>query len=125
VRCDDITNYIGQFVIGAWSLQNAVVILCSAFIFQVPRRLESRRSAGRISERGRKDRQQNNSSLNEEPGTISRQKKHGKSYKCSGKPSAPETSDKKSEGLPRSPVKTFSLRKGRCDEGAVLGLSRP
>jgi hypothetical protein len=81
--------------------------------------------AGRISERGRRDRQQNNSSLNEEPGTISRQKKYGKSYKCSGEPSAPEKSDKKSEGLPRSPVKAFSLRQGRCDEGAVLGVSRP
>src|SRR5437763_2178549 len=80
---------------------------------------------GRISERGRKDRQQNNSSLNEEPGTIPRQNKHGKSDKCSGKPRAPETSAKKSEGLPRSTFKTFSLRKGCRDEGAVLGVSRP
>jgi len=77
-----------------------------------------------VSEAGRINKQ-NNSSLNEEPGTISRQNKHGKSYKCSGKPSAPETSDKKSERLPRSPVKAFSLRQGRGDEGAVLGVSRP
>src|SRR5439155_26688165 len=48
-----------------------------------------------------------------------------KSYKRPGKPCTPETNAEKGEGLPRPPLKTFSLRQRRGDEGAVLGLSRP
>src|SRR4030095_6453246 len=75
---------------------------------------------------GWKDRERNNSLLNEEPRKDSQgQNNNAKSYKCPGKPCAPETNVEKSEGCPRPPLKTFSLRQRRGDEGAVLGLSRP
>ena len=49
---------------------------------------------------------------------------HAKSYKCPSKPGATQTNHKKSQGLPRTPLKTFPLREGRYHEGPVLGLSR-
>src|SRR6476620_7539173 len=52
------------------------------------------------------------------------QNNNAKSYKRAGKPCAPETNAEKGEGLPRPPLKTFSLRQRRGYEGAVLGLSR-
>src|SRR5262249_21942887 len=57
------------------------------------------------------------------PKTNLGQNNNAKSYKCPGKPGAQETNAKKGEGLPRPPLKTFSLREGRGDEGAILGLS--
>src|SRR6266487_1748995 len=59
------------------------------------------------------------------PENIPGQNNNAKSYKCPGKPCAPETNAEKGEGLPRPPLKTFSLRQRRGDESAVLGLSRP
>src|SRR5436190_16877849 len=53
------------------------------------------------------------------------QNNNAKSYKCPGKPCAPETNAEKGERLPRPPLKTFSLRQRRGHEGAVLGVSRP
>ena len=52
------------------------------------------------------------------------QNNNAKSYKRAGKPCAPETNAEKGEGLPRPPLKTFSLRQRCGHEGAVLGLSR-
>jgi hypothetical protein len=74
-----------------------------------------------VSEAGKID-NRNNSSLKRGAWNDSQANKYGKSYKCSGKPRTTETNAEKSEGLPRPQVKTFSLRKGRCDEGAVLGV---
>src|SRR6266516_7665056 len=67
----------------------------------------------------------NNSSLNEEPRSDSRQNKNAKSHQCPGKPGAPQTNLKKSQRLPQTPFKTFPLREGRDHESPVLGLSRP
>src|SRR6266498_2597455 len=67
----------------------------------------------------------NNSSLNEEPRSDSRQNKNAKSHQRPGKPGAPQTNLKKSQRLPRTPFKTFSIRERRDDESPVLGLSRP
>src|SRR5436190_15410109 len=59
------------------------------------------------------------------PKTFPGQNNNAKSYKCPGKPCAPETNAEKGEGLPRPPLETFSLCQGRGDESPVLGLSRP
>src|SRR5436190_23860852 len=58
------------------------------------------------------------------PKTFPGQNNNAKSNKCPGKPCAPETNAEKGEGLPRPPLKTFSLRQRRGHEGAVLVLSR-
>src|SRR5215831_12209445 len=114
-----MTLRFSSFVIHASSFQNAVVISPSALIFPpaisppVPRLWD--KSVSEVGQIGNG----NNRSLNEEPGTIPGQNKNGKSYKCSGKPRAPETNAEKSKGLSRSPIKTFSLRKGRCNESAA------
>src|SRR6202035_528704 len=52
----------------------------------------------------------NNSSLNEEPRSDSRQNNHAKSHQRPGKPGAPQTNLKKSKRLPRTPFETFSIR---------------
>src|ERR1051326_7088921 len=66
-----------------------------------------------------------NSSLNEEPRSDSRKNYHAKSAQCASKPGASKTNFKRSERLPRTPLKAFPLREGRNDESPVLGLSRP
>jgi hypothetical protein len=84
--------------VGAWSFRKALVIFKSLNNFRlakiifppVPRlRNES------VSEVGRIDKY-NNSSLNEEPRSDSRQNNHAKSHQRPGKPGAPQTSPKKS-----------------------------
>src|ERR1700731_574964 len=79
--------------------------------------------AGLISERGRKDRQYNNSALNEESrngGT----KQNAKSNQCPGQPGTTQTRHQIRQGLSRSPFETFSLRQRRDHERQILGLSR-
>src|SRR6476659_3434946 len=59
------------------------------------------------------------------PKTFPGQNNNAKSYKCPGKPCAPETNGEQGEGLPRPSLKTFSVRQRRGHEGAGLGVSRP
>src|SRR6266849_5407887 len=84
--------------------------------------LAMRRKMRHISARGRKDRQLNNSALNEESrkgGT----KQNAKSHQCPGQPGAAQTRPEESERLPRTPFETFPLRQRRDHERPVLGLS--
>src|SRR4030095_3248470 len=58
------------------------------------------------------------------PENFPGQNNNAKSYKRPGKQGAPETNAEKGQGLPRPPLKTFSLRKRWCDETTILGVSR-
>ena len=134
-RCRQFPSFFADVVIRAWQRKYGCRFIVSVYfpgdLSACPkeRRFRKRRGGwkattprGRISERGRIDHNGNNSSLNEEPGTIPGRNKYAKSYKCPGEPCAPEANTKEGERLPRPPFETFSLRQRRCNEGSVLGV---